>query len=105
MDWPDLRAMADTTIAGSVIGEPISYHRAGGPTFIARGVFDLEGYEADLATGLRVATGHPKIGIRDDEIGGPAFAGDTVYVRDRLYTVMSVYPGERGWSRCDLNEA
>jgi hypothetical protein len=105
-EWAALEDLVNVAMVAGPLGQTATYTPLPGGPLSVRAVFDLSGYEVDLQSGLRVATGIPELAVRDADIGRAALKGDLVTVAGRNYTVAAVLEsGQVGFSKCALRDA
>lgn len=102
IDW-DTNVLAPLE---GVFGQAATYLPQDGPAFAISGIFDEAYRELDLATGMRVSTVTPVLGVRLAQFTGPApRQGDMLIIQASglTYVVKEVRPDSHGAAKLMLN--
>lgn len=104
-DWTAVETQLNDDLIASALAEPITYTPHDSGALEIRAIFDIEGWEVEPETGIRVATGRPKLSLQDSDLGRAPEVGDEATISGVTYRVQAPTPSGRGWSRCELIEA
>jgi hypothetical protein len=101
--WPGYEDLVNRAVTFGPLSQLAVYTPVPDAPLTVRCVFDLDSFDIDLQTGLRVATGIPEFSVRDVDIGRASKVGDRITVAGTNYVVSQVLlSGQVGFSVCRL---